>query len=989
MTAPRTAPNPGDLGRENTPDIVSGTEPMPLVERDFLQRELRDQLAAVRETGEGRITVVTGLAGMGKSAMLAWARHTAEAEGFSTLHVVGYDLEKVRVYGLVKRLFRDLRNLDEAGQKERLGEWYGILGPIFGLGPRQPGESPDPENVLSALDAVVQGYVHRAGPLIMVIDDVHWADPSSMSWLAQFAMKVRDFPILIVVSYRPDEYDPALEGSLRALDAVAGRTATKLSALNVTGTAAVIRHRFPDKRVDDAFAEHCHRYCGGEPQILRELLRFVESSRIEPLEAALPRHGAAMEQHAAQAYAEHHFKDRFSRLDPASRRLALAAAILTPHVTVKRAAKLTGLSESAIVTAADELYKQEILTWVPDTPSNLGFTHPLVRLAVYRFCFEPNERCAMHAAAARMLRADRFSAQTAATHALKMVGVEDEWAANIMVEAARECLASGVPEAGVTYLEHALAELAPRHMHARLYYNIGRALFVNDPPASLGPLNKALAESGEPGTELHTNIVVELGRSLAFSGHLPKSIKLLEREIEITPIGKRPRLYADLFMWAAFWEDDTGFASRAHNLQRLTVRLNTEGATTRTNYSLFALVAWYGVLTGRRLQTTTKFARAALGPEDPNKERPGFSWVEDGWGFEIPMVLTLTFIYCDLFKEAHELLESGMAELRDNGRQRAHLSYGHAFRAMLYYRMGRLKEAREQAETGLDMALKLGEETPSKWYAAGVLIQTLIALGDLDEAERQAHKIGFDDPARVNQAARVLPVPTIVLAELRLAQGRPEEVIQPLTELGERLRARGMDNPAWCPWGLLLAEALNAEGPLQNKKLAQEVARQAVARADTFYAPVAAGQAKRVAGIIEDNVNAQQALWDAAVALEGVGANYEYAKALLAYGDRLRKDGHKPDAIGELERARDTAMACGAIPLQTRAAEMVEALVGGAALPPVDHGRAEADEWVDEYTGGYSPFGIPHRGDARPDAEGDRSETWPFREGPTRRPEPE
>ncbi|MET7302859.1 AAA family ATPase [Embleya sp. NPDC005575] len=959
---------------------------MPLVERDFIQDELREHLAAVRDTGEGRVMVVTGQAGMGKSAVLEWARHTAESDGFASLHVIGYDLEKVRVYGLAKRLFKDLSTLGPEARKERLGEWHGILGPIFG-GPRQPGEAPDTEDVLSALDAVVRGYAKA--PLIMVIDDAHWADPPSMKWLAQFAIQVRDFPILIVVSYRPDEYVPALAQWLRTLDDVAGRTATKLKALSIESTATVIRHRFPDRPVDDAFAEHCHHCCGGEPQTLRELLRFIESSGIEPIAASLSRHGVAMEQHAALAYAEKHFKKRFSRLAPDSRRLARAAAILTPHLTIARAVRLTGSSPEAIAVAAEDLYRQEILTSVDDTRSNWGFTHPLVRLAVYRYCFETNERNAMHHEAARLLRADRFSAQTAATHALKVFGVRDEWAANVMVDAARECLASGVPKAGVTYLEHALAELAPKHMRAWLHYNIGRALFVNDPTGSIEPLTKALEEAPEPGSDLRTEIVIELVRSYAFSGQLPKSIALLEREIEITPIGKRPRLYADLFMWAAFWEDDTGFASRAHNLQRLTVRLNTDGATTRTNYSLFALVAWYGVLTGRRLQTTTKFARAALGPEAANKERPGFSWVEEGWGFEIPMVLTLTFIYCDLFKEAHELLENGMAQLRDNGRQRAHLSYGHAFRAMLYYRMGRLKDAREQAEIGLEMALKLGKETPSQWYAAGVLIQTLIAQGNLEEAERWARQIGFDNPHRANQATRVLPVPAIVLAELRIAQDRHEEVIQPLTELGERLRARGMDNPAWCPWGLLLAEALNAEGSQQNKELARTVAKQAVARADTFYAPVAAGQAKRVAGMIEDNVNAQQALWDAAVALEGVGAKYEYAKALLAYGDRLRKDGHKPDAIGELERARDTAMACGAIPLQTRAAAMVEALVGATALPPVDHGRADADDWADEYTGGYSPFGIPHREEARPDADGDRCETWPFREGPTRRPDSE
>jgi len=695
-----------------------------------------------------------------------------------------------------------------------------------------------------------------------------------------------------------------------------------------------------------------------------------------------------MERHATFAYAESHFKKRFARLSPEARRVAVAISILTPHVTIARVAALAEVTEGVTANASAELYEAEFVT------DELAprFSHPLVRRAVYEHCVEPARRSELHAAAARLLREEGFSAQTAATHVLKVIGGPDAWAVDVACDAARECLASGVPEAGVVYLRHVYDELCPDELRAKVQFNIGRAYFVNNPPKSLAPLRRALEVWGAgdetPDRDLRTNIVVELARSLGFSGDLQEGIALLEREIKLAPVGEvRQRLYADLFMWAAFWEHDGRFSSRAHDLQRLTVRLHTESHTTRTNYSLFALVAWYGVLSGRRLQTTTKFARAALGPEGVNKERQGFSWVEEGWGFEIPMVLILTFIYCDLFTEAQELLDRGMAELKANGRQRSHLSYGHAFRAMLLYRMGRLDEAREEATTGLTMAQELGERTPSKWYAAGTLIQTLIAQGEIEEADRIARAIGFDKPSEY-PPARVLPVPAIVLAELRIAQGRHDEVVGPLTDLGERLVAQGMNNPAWCPWGLLLAEALSIEGGRHHdRKKALEVARAAVARADTFYAPVAAGQAKRVAGVIEDNVNAQQALWDAAVALEGVGANYEYAKAVLAYGDRLRKDGHKNDAIGELIRARDTASACGAIPLRAKAARMVDALSEVTSARPIDDGHAMADAWADGYDGVVSPYGIPHREESRHEDEYGESGDWPFGGTPTRRPE--
>jgi tetratricopeptide (TPR) repeat protein len=271
-----------------------------------------------------------------------------------------------------------------------------------------------------------------------------------------------------------------------------------------------------------------------------------------------------------------------------------------------------------------------------------------------------------------------------------------------------------------------------------------------------------------------------------------------------------------------------------------------------------------------------------------------------------------------------------------------------------------------------------------------VLIQTLIAQGELDEAEQVAKDIGFDRQESYPNA-RVFPVPGIVLAELRIAQSRHDEVIPLLRAIGHKVQDLGMDNPAWCPWALLLAQALNAPGPHQDCEEAKEIARAAVARADSFYAPVASGHAKRVAGEIDDSPQAQQWLWDAAVALEGVGAKFEYAKALFAYGDRLRKDGHKQDAIGEFIRARDVARSCGAVPLQARAAEMVEALREVTAMPALD----DCDP-LDEiygvpaqlYTDECSPYGIPYpRDEPQHEQETDSYETWPFGGDPTPRPD--
>ncbi|MYV97921.1 ATP-binding protein [Streptomyces sp. SID3343] len=981
MTARRMAPRPQGDGQRT----AQGRESTPLFDRDRVQGDLLERITSVHDLRRTEVAVVTGDAGLGKSALLDWAVTTAEAMGFTTLQATGYELDQLRVYGLVKRLFQDLYDLDDDGRMLRLGKWYGLLAPIMGMSDKERKEAPDPNHVMDALDAVMDGYLAARRPMLLVVDDAQWSDPPSLRWLANLATQHRPVPVLILVAYRPKECDESLDPALRALDRVASRSPSNLVALSPESTDHVVRRHLSDRHVDPEFTRHCHEASSGRPQLLRELLRYVVEKDIPPTAEALIEHGDRMKEHALTAYADTTFQPRFAKLGTHARKLSRAVAILNSHASIDLAAQLVDIGLDEAMVARTELIEADVLK---GTVHQADFTHPLVRGAVYHHCIRPHERSDLHDKAARLLEKN-FSAQTAASHLLNVPGRGDEWAVKVLCKAARECLTSGVADAGIPYLDRAREEPPPTELQAQVYYDLGRAHFVNNPIASVAPLRIALYDC-EAEPDMRTNIILELARSHSFSGHIDRAVELLDKEVERTPPGPlKLQLYANLFRWAAFWENDHTFSKRSHNIQRLTARLRPKNSRDRTAFSLFALMAWYSVLCGRRLETTTQFARDALGAE-VNGRRPGLSWVEEGWGFEIPMVLTLTFVYCDLFDEADDLLTRGVAELKENGRKSAHLSYGHAFKAMLEHRRGNLALAREQARTGMEMAMELGEGTPSKWYASGVLIQTLIAQGEFDEAERVAKDIGFD---RLDDFpnARIFPVPGIVFAELRIAQGRHDEVIPLLRTLGRKVQHLGMDNPAWCPWGVLLAQALNAPGPHQDREEAKDVARAAVSRADSFYAPVASGHAKRVAGEIDDSPQAQQWLWDAAVALEGVGAKFEYAKALFAYGDRLRKDGHKQDAIGEFIRARDVAKECGADPLRDRAADMVEALREVTAMPALD----DCDP-LDEiygssaplYTDECSPYGIPcPRDEPQHEQETETFETWPFGGDPSPRPD--
>src|SRR3954447_1707234 len=103
MTAPRMAPRPWSDGQRT----AQGRDSTPLFDREPVQRELLERITSVHELRRTEVAVVTGDPGMGKSALLDWAGTTAAEMGFRILSVTGYELDKFRVYGLVKRLFAD------------------------------------------------------------------------------------------------------------------------------------------------------------------------------------------------------------------------------------------------------------------------------------------------------------------------------------------------------------------------------------------------------------------------------------------------------------------------------------------------------------------------------------------------------------------------------------------------------------------------------------------------------------------------------------------------------------------------------------------------------------------------------------------------------------------------------------------------------------------------------------------------------------------
>ena len=167
-------------------------------------------------------------------------------------------------------------------------------------------------------------------------------------------------------------------------------------------------------------------------------------------------------------------------------------------------------------------------------------------------------------------------------------------------------------------------------------------------------------------------------------------------------------------------------------------------------------------------------------------------------------------MYCDQPGRAEDLFNTGIVEFEAKGWRGAHLSFVYTLLGYVRYRRGRLAEAEDFVRNGLQIADRVGQGIPAQWYAIGTLIETLLARGNTEEAQRVAdtYKLGEGFPNAV-----VYPDPQAVWGKLLLAQGRTDEALRILSAAGKRLDLRGTRNPSWSPWQLDLALAQFSRSP--------------------------------------------------------------------------------------------------------------------------------------------------------------------------------
>ncbi len=337
-----------------------------LVGRESELAMLADLLAGAR-MGRSTALVLRGEPGIGKSVLLDSA--VGLAVGFRLLRARGVESESELAFSGLQELARPVLGLVE-GLPDRQ---RAVLGGALALGPPVPG---DPLAVCAATLSLIAAAAEDM-PLLVVVDDAHWLDPSSAEALAFAARRLHMEGIVALFAMRvaePSAFDPI------------GLPEQTIAGLSEQSAKTLLTER-RGRVIAPEVAEQLVRVAGGNPLALLEFSTALSPGQLagsEPLERPLPVGGGV----------ERAFARRLDQLPPEAREALLIAAAseLDEPGTVVAALRALRLNGSAF----DAAERAGLITL---TDGRVRFRHPLVRSVVYQTA-PSDRRRAVHAALA-------------------------------------------------------------------------------------------------------------------------------------------------------------------------------------------------------------------------------------------------------------------------------------------------------------------------------------------------------------------------------------------------------------------------------------------------------------------------------------------------------------------------------------------------------------------------------------------------------------
>ncbi|HEX8123777.1 MAG TPA: AAA family ATPase [Solirubrobacteraceae bacterium] len=877
---------------------------VPLLEREAELSELESALADAAR-GAGRLVVLEGPAGIGKTRLLRAARDRAAEAGMRVLAARGSELERDFPFGVVRQLLEPA--VHAAGAPEREELLAGAARPAAPLvgdaaGPEARDVFADPSfATLNALYWLVSNLAETA-PLLLAVDDAHWADSASLRFLRFLLPRLDDLPVLLVVTARPD--DPAADAALLAqLSADAGARLVRPQPLSPGPVAELVRAEL-GPQADAAFCAACHEVTAGNPFLLRELLAALRAEGVQG-----ERDDAQHVREVAPATISRSVLVRLARLAEAARALAHAVAVLGEDAPPRDVAALAGLDRAAATEAADALAGAGVLE--ADRP--LRFVHPLVRNAIYGD-LPAGRRALLHERAAALLRAAGAEPERVAVHVLACDPDGSAEAVATLVAAAQRALDQGAPEGAVRYLRRALAEPPPTpQARIGVVKRLAMAAFRASDRSALDGIDAAAELAADTKTLVESAPTLAAG--LAAAGSTDELAAVLDRAAAAAEmagdVGAAVRLRVQRVTWAH---------TPPAEAQRQLAPYSDALAGSPDEALLLAVQSWWLHFTpGARAGDAADLAARAVGDGRRLIERTG---VAQG-----PQAI-LVLLRAERDDAAEHAIDRLAADARAEGEAPtlAGTAYLRGELALLRGEVARaVAETRAAVEAG-----RQGDFLAAVPIWLATLVEALVEHDELDAAEAELVAGGMAGPLPASYW--FTPVLT-ARGRLRLAQARPREAADDFLAGARDRDGVGMIEP-FRPWPAEAALALAAAG---ERAQAEKLLAHRLPEAETWGTAGPRAALLRARGLLDGDVDA---LREAVATAEGTPARLEHARALADLGAALRRGNQRAAAREPLHAALELARAGGALAIARRAHAELEAT--GEKVRPLLAGGVES-----------------------------------------------
>ena len=443
--------------------------PAPYVGREAERETLREVFASAAE-GRGGLVLIVGEPGIGKTRLVSELCQEVEADAGAVVLSGGcHDGEVVAWAPFVEALGGWTRRTPASEVREVLGVEARVIQRLVpavadvldDVGPPPDLPADEARQRLHDSVAAILRRLAADAPVVLVLDDLHWADAATVGLLRSVARVAKQLPLLVVGTYRDTDLDRRhpLAEALPLLRREVEPTRLALVGLDARAVQDLLA-RLADHEVPAAFAELLTRQTAGNPFFLREmLLHLVEVGTLrledgvwvaaEDLATAIPEGIREV------------IGRRVSQLSEEAQSLLGIGALFEVEFSLPVAAEVAGLSEAEALDAVDEALESQVVA-ATEHFDQYAFTHALFRQTLAGE-LNPSRQVRVHRAIAESLD-KRIDAEPTPAEAAVLAG---HWYQSAAMPGAER----GVP-AALTLA----ADATHRYAHHEAHRALGMAL---------------------------------------------------------------------------------------------------------------------------------------------------------------------------------------------------------------------------------------------------------------------------------------------------------------------------------------------------------------------------------------------------------------------------------------------------------------------------------------------------------------------------------